>query len=476
MSGVLYCVVLAVYNLYLHPLSKYPGPKLASISNLWYVKAWMSGRYPFYLQEAHRTYGDIVRIAPNELSFVTVEAYKDIYSQGGETNARFVKSKFYDTGERILGVAQVQDPDEHQRQRKTLARPFSLRSLREQESVIHNYTNKFLMQIGRLGHSGGPGIDMKQALNWLTFDIIGDLAFGESVGAVESGKTHPWVSLIVESTYFYMLNSTRKRFPLLNLVLPFVITLDAAAKWRMHQRFTTEKTEKRIALGTRLERNDFFSHLLKEGTISKDELKAQANTLIIAGSETTSTVLTGITYCLLRNKASLNRLTEEIRSTFTSLDEISGHATISLPYLKATIEEGLRLLPPIAFGPPRVSPGATVAGHYIPPGNIVSVDNWSVFRDPRNFREPESFLPERWLDLKPSDNKAAFVPFSLGPHACIGTSLAYLEMRIILAKMVWLYDWELVNTELDFFQEARLYLLWDKPSVLVRFHERTGTE
>lgn len=48
-------------------------------------------------------------------------------------------------------------------------------------------------------------------------------------------------------------------------------------------------------------------------------------------------------------------------------------------------------------------------------------------------------------------------------------NLANLEMRIILAKMVWMYDWELVNKGLDFFQEAKLYLPWEKPPVLIRF-------
>ncbi|KAM5354702.1 hypothetical protein ACJ41O_001349 [Fusarium nematophilum] len=434
----------------------------------------MSGKYPLIVQEAHRKYGDVVRISPNELSFITVDAYRDIYSQGGKGSAGFVKSKFYDTGEKILGLAQVQDPNEHQRQKKMLARAFTLKSLREQESVIHNFADRFLQQMGKIGHPTGPGIDMKQALNWVTFDIIGDLAFGESFGAVESGKANPWVSLIVESTYFYMLNDTRKRFPLMNLALPFIIPRDAMAKWKHHRKLTREKAMKRMALGNDLGRDDFFSHLLKEGSISEDELVAQANTLIIAGSETTSTVLTGVVYCLLKNKTALDRLAEEVRSAFPSLDHIKGNTTSSLPYLRAVLDEGLRVFPPIAFGPPRVSPGATVAGRYMPRGVVVSVDNWSVFHDPRNFREPDSFRPERWLEEQSADARAAFQPFSIGPHACIGMNLAYLEMTIILAKMVWMYDWELVDTELDFFGEAKLYLLWEKPSLLVRFRAREG--
>lgn len=64
--------------------------------------------------------------------------------------------------------------------------------------------------------------------------ILGDLAFGESFGAVESGKPHFWVSLIVESTYFYKLNDARKRFPLINLLLPFLVPANATSKWKKH--------------------------------------------------------------------------------------------------------------------------------------------------------------------------------------------------------------------------------------------------
>lgn len=106
-----------------------------------------------------------------------------------------------------------------------------------------------------------------------------------------------------------------------------------------------------MALSTHLERRYFFSHL-RERAISEQELGSQANTLIVAGSETTSTVLTGLICFLLQNKPALDHLDKEVQSTLKSLDEITGEATNSLPYLMGCIDEGLRLLPSIAFGPP----------------------------------------------------------------------------------------------------------------------------
>ncbi|RSL78113.1 hypothetical protein CEP52_017664, partial [Fusarium oligoseptatum] len=86
--------------------------------------------------------------------------------------------------------------------------------------------------------------------------------------------------------------------------------------------------------------------------------------------------------------------------------------------------------------------------------------------------EPYEFRPERWIGDGTGDDREASRPFSLGSHACLGINLAYLEARIILASMVYTFDWELVNKELEWFTEVRLWTLWEKPELLVRFHPR----
>lgn len=80
----------------------------------------------------------------------------------------------------------------------------------------------------------------------------------------------------------------------------------------------------------------------------------------VAGSETTASFLCGVTWYLGRGPAAYKKLTDEIRSAFSSYEDINGRATEHLVYLKAVIEEGLRLYPPVGLGAPRVSPGETV--------------------------------------------------------------------------------------------------------------------
>uniref|UniRef100_A0A0D2Y3M3 Isotrichodermin C-15 hydroxylase n=1 Tax=Fusarium oxysporum (strain Fo5176) TaxID=660025 RepID=A0A0D2Y3M3_FUSOF len=413
---------------FIPPACKVPGPKLAAVSDIWYALKWTSGRYPFIMEETHRKYGDVVRIAPNELSFATVQAYHDIYGHALKDKKRFIKGSWYDVAGDHPGIVSVRDPVQHSRQRKYLSHAFSAKSLRGQETLIHGYVDLFLGQLR-------------------------DLAFGESFSAVAEGRSHFWVSLIIDASYAMMLSGLRKRVPLVNLYLPFVVPKDASAMHRKHMALTREKMLKRLEMPNSEDRGDFFSHLLRKGgnKVPEPELCQQSNTLIVAGSETTATCLTGIVFCLLSNLSCLEALSNEVRSRFQSDTEITGDATADLKYLSAVIEEGLRIFPPAPFGLPRVSPGAIIDGHYIPPGVVVSVDHWTTKHDGRYWKDPHAFIPERWIDGGFGDTKQASQPFSLGPRACLGINLAYLEMRIIIAKMVYHFDWEL-------------------PRLLVRFH------
>jgi cytochrome P450 len=104
-------------------------------------------------------------------------------------------------------------------------------------------------------------------------------------------------------------------------------------------------------------------------------------------------------------------------------------------------------------------PGAVIDSRHVPSGTTVSVDHWTTKHDSRYWDEPMVFKPERWLDKSSQDVREASQSCSMGPQSCLDVNLAYLEMRIILAKMVFDFDWVLVNKDLDFLKETRLHLL-----------------
>ena len=177
--------------------------------------------------------------------------------------------------------------------------------------------------------------------------------------------------------------------------------------------------------------------------------------MVVAGSETTATTLSGVTYYLGRTPHAYAKLSEEVRSAFQSYEAINGRSTESLPYLKAVIEEGLRIFPPVPIGLPRVSPGEFVDGHFVPQGTIVFVSSWAATHSEANFHKPFDFIPERWLDKATKDHLAASQPFSLGNRVCLGRNLAYLELRIILAKVFFTYDFKLMDDTLNWVEDNR---------------------
>lgn len=171
-----------------HPLNQFPGPLVASFSNVLHSYWFLGGRQPFKLLELHDKYGPVVRTAPNDLSFNTAASWRDIYGfrQGHKT---FVKSDFYDGGvfaDQAHSIISERDPGVHGEMRKFLSHAFSEKSLKAQEPLISEVIDEFVMQLGATA-STETGVDITKWYNLTTFDIIGSLAFGESFGGVKSG-------------------------------------------------------------------------------------------------------------------------------------------------------------------------------------------------------------------------------------------------------------------------------------------------
>ncbi|EGU77892.1 hypothetical protein FOXB_11596 [Fusarium oxysporum f. sp. conglutinans Fo5176] len=420
-------------------------------------------------------YGDVVRIAPNELSFKTPQAYRDIYNHAAGNKSPFPKSKyFYNRGASIKhpDIVFTIDRESHRSQRRSLSHAFSARAFREAESMIQRHTRLFAHQISQRGSPGTGGVDMSTAFTWLTFDIIGDLTFGESFESVANWKPDTYVALILEFIKHFTIIQAAKRLGISEGLLSLFIPGDLKDSMAFHESLTKEKVARRIKMGDFNQRRDFFAHILRDGGFNRDHLAEQAKILLLDGSETTATFLAGVTYLLLKSPTALAKLQCEVRSSFASLDEIRGDSLNQLPYLRATIEEGLRLFPPVPLGLPRTCPGAMIDGWYVPSGTEVSVDNFVMSHDAKFFPEPDEFRPERWLEGQTGNNKEASRPFSIGPCACLGVNLAYLEASLILATMVYSFDWELVDKSLRWFEQVELMPFWKKPQLFIRYHPR----
>lgn len=106
----------------------------------------------------------------------------------------------------------------------------------------------------------------------------------------------------------------------------------------------------------------------------------------------------------------------------------------------------------------------------------VSVHPWSIVRDEANYHAPDQFIPERWLRDEPAgqrgDRLETNLPFSSGPRGCLGKNLAYLEMRIILARLFWRYDIDWFDASVDWERDGMGYTVWKKPDFRVTLKQR----
>ena len=131
--------------------------------------------------------------------------------------------------------------------------------------------------------------------------------------------------------------------------------------------------------------------------VSDVQLAAHASDFVLAGSETSSTCLSTITYYLLRTPTVLRQLQDEVRASFASYSDIDAASTVSLKYMHAVILEGLRIYPPLPFALPRVVPegGDTVDSHFLPAGASVlpATSNYPYLLKAYRLSSPQIPLP-----------------------------------------------------------------------------------
>ncbi|KAH7142216.1 cytochrome P450 [Dactylonectria macrodidyma] len=473
--AILYNLGAIVYNLFFHPLSKYPGPKLWAVSRVPYSISWLSGSGHKKIYELHQKYGDIVRIAPNELVFGAPSAWDDMMGhrkRGQDENGK--DPDFWPRNDNLTLVGS--DRERHGRLRKILSHGFSAQAMADQQPVFHRYVS-LLMERLKMATANGEAQDMVSWYNWTTFDMVGDLMFGESFGCLENADYHPWVNLIFKHIKGVLYSTVMIRFPIINYISQFLIPKDIQRDMQTHAEFVEAQVAKRLAFDDA--RPDFMESMIKareKSQISHSEILANAHNLIVGGSETTATVLSGTTYLLAVNQPVLAKLEAELRASFSREDEIDLLSVQKLQYMMAVFDEGLRIYPPVPSAIPRKTPsnGSVIGDNYVPPNTIISIWQWPMFHSPKYFRDPESFVPERWLgDPRfDSDQKNALQPFSVGPRNCIGKNLAYAEMRLILARLVWNFHLELDPRSEGWLEKNVLSFLWEKPPLYVRLTPR----
>ncbi|KAJ6131844.1 hypothetical protein N7471_007059 [Penicillium samsonianum] len=492
-----YYVVRSLYLLYWSPLAKYPGPRLCAISRLPWVWYEVSGGMAKWIHNLHLIHGDIVRVAPDELSFAKGAAWNDIYGpptedrKATEKEARHYVAPGGGSNSSIVGASNT----DHPRLRRALLHPFSERALNETEPLIRRH----LETLVNILQAAPPmdKFDMVTMYNHAAFDIMSDYAFDEPLQMQTTSQNHSWVDTTFGALWEVSLLRMAFYYPWTSVIVPLFVPRSLQSSFEKNYQHCVEKVNKSLAVGPSptglLGR---IMGLKEELRLTPSELHVNLQTLMVAGTETSAALLSSVTYYLLRNPLAMRRLQKELRFNFHTAVDISQTALKQMPYLHGCIEETLRLQPPVPLGVPRAIPkgGGVICGEVLPEKvatfvpmhiyqyrtdhnglkTVIYVSPIAIGRHPSRFKDCESFIPERWLggNEYAAEDKSALQPFSFGPRNCLGKSFAYHKARMTLAMVFWHFDLSLCEESIDWAENLRLWSVWERQPLMVKVKTR----
>jgi cytochrome P450 len=370
---------------------------------------------------------------------------------------------FYDT---LAGthhhLADTTDKLDHQRKRRILASAYALKNLEGWEHKVADKTARFIVaadarctQALKKGMGPAPEdlvFDYRAYSNFFTLDAVADIGLSERLGFLDQG--HDLVTAetmdgkLYKINYRQCLHATARAqsvlvwayswFPVLSKISKFVSN-DYRRMWKLNEGWNDivwHRATQRLAryrAGEQLD--DFFSALMEDKNGNPNgmewgEIVAEISIMMNAGSDTTAIAMCNAMYLLLSNPTCLTKLRAELDAVIEPSEVVVSYDKVRhLPYLRACLDEALRLFPPSTFGLPRRTPpeGIPILGDFIPGDTSVSISAYVAHRDPKVFPEPEKYLPERWLGEDAKDLQAAFITFSTGARGCIGRNISYCK-------------------------------------------------
>lgn len=311
-------------------------------------------------------------------------------------------------------------------------------------------------------------VDFNQLINLWTIEAINQIALSANLGLIEQGSDEVVAEKMDGTLYkaryrqaqnqtsyaqaaFVWAYSCYQRLAWMSRFVPkWKQVWKEADPWNDVVFHQVMERMRRYQRGEQLD--DFFSSLMVDkagaaNNLELGEIVSEIGIIINAGADTTAIALSNILELLLRHPQYLRRLQAEIDGVLDEDETIAPYDKVKdLPYLRACIDEGLRLIPPTSAGLARRTPPeeARILDEWIPGDTSVSMTIYSAHRDGEIFLEPEEFRPQRWLDSKERKRmEPYFIPFSTGARGCIGRNISYLEQIVVVASLVHRYEFTL---------------------------------
>ncbi|CAG8194620.1 unnamed protein product [Penicillium olsonii] len=461
------------------------------------------------LSELHKK-DPVIRTGPNQLSYGDVKAIKDIYGH----NTKCTKDTSYViTSGTHYNLADVVDKPDHARKRKILSSAYALKNLETWEYKVTDKVQRMFKHFDEVctlpastdvcSGKVAPDqkdltLDLRAWTNFFTLDAIADIGLSEKLGFLDQGSDVCIAERKDGSTYKTNLRealypTARKQslilwdygwYPTLNKlvnVIPFFGRMQKSAdNWENIMWRRGNERLRRYEAGEKLE--DFFQALMEDkngnpNNLEWGEVVAECNIMMNAGSVTTAVAIANVMYQLIRNPRKMAKLREEIDAVLDDEVVADYDKVKHLPYLRACLDESLRIFPPTSHGLPRATPpeGTNILGEWVAGDTTVSMSALVAHRDESVFPNANQYIPERWLGEEGKALQPYLIAFSAGARSCIGRNISYLEQTKAVASMVHRYDFSLAypGWELKRLETMNL-ILGDMPVKIWRRDLGTG--
>jgi cytochrome P450 len=178
-------------------------------------------------------------------------------------------------------------------------------------------------------------------------------------------------------------------------------------------------------------------------SFTDEQLGDQVATMILAGHETTATALFWSLYLLALDPATQEQLAAEVQGTTVD----SALDIERLKFTRAVVDETMRLYPPAFLIARSASGPDTIAGMPVRKNDIVLVAPWLLHRHEKLWRDPNAFIPSRFMPPAPPPDRFAYLPFGVGARVCIGAHFALVEATLALARIIGAFRIELLDKE-----------------------------
>ncbi|OSX57143.1 hypothetical protein POSPLADRAFT_1186057 [Postia placenta MAD-698-R-SB12] len=421
--GLLYVVY---ERLVLSSLSKVPGPAIAATTRLVLMYYEFTRRRRRWIHALHKKYGPIVRIAPDEISFATWDAAKEIYVSEGSGYDKTLFYKLFDNYETECMFSTL-DRAPHGERRKRIADRYS-KTFIMQPDVISGVQERAEQFVAKCTEKpGSEAVDVYIYLHCYAIDCItyhlfdphglNSLADASDLMKVKELSHHDNLKDSYMQYYFT---------ELFRYTASFSRRVDRSK--RIAAQIINIARRSDIAEHTVLYRLQTHEDKLDTRSIASELLDHT-----LAGLDTTGDGL-----CFLMHQLSLPASAAIQEKLRLELTENTSMPIDDLPYLDAVVKEGLRCFSPIPMSLPRKVPrgGRTIGDIFLPEETIVSCQAYTLHRiDEKVFPNPDNFVPERWLESEGNiERNQLLLAFSTGGRGCIGKHLALLEMKMLLRE------------------------------------------